>query len=103
MNIFNFLLPNGDRSFMNKAQLIEKLALKTKLTKMQSEIVMDAALEIIQKAVSKGDEVKIVGFGTFSYVQRKARKGRNPKTGEVVEIPRTKVPRFRPGKEFKNL
>jgi DNA-binding protein HU-beta len=88
---------------MNKAQLIERLSQKTKLTKIQSELVMDAALEIIQKTVSKGEEVKIVGFGTFSSVQRKARKGRNPKTGETVDIPRSKVPRFKPGKEFKGL
>jgi DNA-binding protein HU-beta len=87
---------------MNKAQLIDKLSQKTRLTKIQSELVMDAALEIIQKTVSKGEEVKIVGFGTFSSVQRKARKGRNPKTGEVIDIPRSKVPRFKPGKDFKS-
>lgn len=86
---------------MNKAQLIDKLAQKTKLTKIQSESILDAAVEIIQKTVSKGEEVKIVGFGTFSSVQRKARKGRNPKTGACVEIPVTKVPRFKPGKDFK--
>ena len=88
---------------MNKAELIERLAKKTKLTKVQSEAVMDAALEIIQTTVSKGEDVKIVGFGTFSSVQRGARLGRNPKTGEAVEIPKSKVPRFKPGKDFKSL
>jgi len=88
---------------MNKAELIEKLSQKTKMTKVQSEELMDAMVEIIQRAVSKGEDVKIVGFGTFSAVQRNARKGRNPKTGEAVDIPRSKVPRFKPGKEFKNL
>lgn len=88
---------------MNKAQLIEKLSTKTLLTKVQSEIVLDAALEIIQKAVAKGDDVKLVGFGTFSKVQRKARKARNPKTGTPVQIPGSKVPRFKPGKEFKDV
>lgn len=87
---------------MNKSQLIDLLAEKTRLTKNQSEHVFDAAIEIIQAAVSKGEEVKIVGFGTFSRVARKARPGRNPKTGEKVTIPATGIPRFRPGKDFKS-
>ncbi len=86
---------------MNKAELIELLAQKTKCTKAQSEVMLDATLEIIQKQVSKGHEVKLVGFGTFSQVQRKAKQGRNPKTGELVKIPATSVPRFKPGKNFK--
>ncbi len=88
---------------MNKAQLIDRLAQKTKTTKTQSEALMDAVIDIIQKTVSKGEDVKIVGFGTFSSVQRCARKGRNPKTGEIVDIPRSKAPRFKPGKDFKSL
>lgn len=87
---------------MNKAQLVEKVSAKTKLTKSQSEIVLDATLDIIQRAVARGEEVKLVGFGTFSRQSRKERKGRNPKTGEPVAIPGGKVPRFRPGKEFKS-
>jgi DNA-binding protein HU-beta len=87
---------------MNKAEFIEKLATRTKLTKVQSEVVLNATLELIQKAVCKGEEVKIVGFGTFSAVKRKAKKGRNPKTGQAVEIPGTIVPHFKPGKEFKS-
>lgn len=87
---------------MNKAQLIERLAEKTKLTKSQSEVVLDAALEIIRKTVARGDEVKLVGFGTFSRLNRKSRTGRNPKTGQPVSIPGAKVPRFKPGKEFKD-
>jgi DNA-binding protein HU-beta len=86
---------------MNKAQLIERLAQKTKLTKTQSEAVFDAALEIIQRTVEKGEDVKLVGFGTFSAVQRKAKTGRNIKTGESVAIPGVKVPRFKPGKDFR--
>jgi len=88
---------------MNKGQLIEKLAEKTELTKTQSEIVLDAALEIIQKTVARGDDVKLVGFGTFSRLSRKSRSGRNPKTGQPVTIPGMKVPRFKPGKDFKEL
>ncbi len=87
---------------MNKAQLVDQLASRTRLTKSQSENVLDAALEIIQKTVSKGEEVKLVGFGTFSRLARKSRTGRNPKTGQSVAIPGGKIPRFRPGKDFKD-
>jgi DNA-binding protein HU-beta len=88
---------------MNKGQLIEKVAEKTGLTKTQSEEFLDATLQIIQKSVAKGDEVKLVGFGTFSRLNRKSRNGRNPKTGQPVVIPGAKVPRFKPGKDFKDL
>lgn len=88
---------------MNKAELVEQLAKKTKLPKTQSETVLNAALEIIQNAVSKGEDVKLVGFGTFDQTIRKSRNGRNPKTGTTLVIPESRVPRFRPGKEFKSL
>lgn len=87
---------------MNKAQLVDRVAEKTRMTKAQSESLLDAALEVIQKAVSKGEDVKIVGFGTFSRSLRKARAGRNPKTGETVAIPGARVPRFKPGKDFRD-
>lgn len=87
---------------MNKAQLVERLAKKTRLPKAQSEMVLNAALEIIQKSVSKGEEVKLVGFGTFDRAVRKSRNGRNPKTGTTLVIPEARVPRFRAGKEFKD-
>lgn len=88
---------------MNKADLIERVAKKTLLTKVQSEQVIDAALEIISKAVAKGDEVKLVGFGTFSRSARKSRTGRNPKTGTKLVIPAAKVPKFKAGKDFRDL
>lgn len=88
---------------MNKADLVERVSKKTLLTKAQSEQVIDAALEVIAKAVSKGDEVKLVGFGTFSRVLRKSRAGRNPKTGTKLVIPSAKVPKFKPGKDFRDL
>ena len=87
---------------MNKAQLIDFVAEKTNSTKLQSEMILDATLDAIQKALSKGDEVKLVGFGTFSCLNRKSRMGRNPKTGQTVKIPGAKVPRFKPGKDFKD-
>ena len=88
---------------MNKAQLVDKVAKKTALTKQQSEQVLDAALEVITRAVSKGDEVKLVGFGTFSRGARKSREGRNPKTGTKLVIPASRVPKFKAGKDFKEL
>lgn len=88
---------------MNKAELIERLSKKTALTKTQSEAVLDAAISIISEAVSEGEEVKLVGFGTFSLSSRKGRLGMNPKTGKKIEIPPSTVPKFKAGKDFKSL
>ncbi|HRO66851.1 MAG TPA: HU family DNA-binding protein [Pseudobdellovibrionaceae bacterium] len=87
---------------MNKAQLVEQLSRRIRATKCDSETFLDATLEIIQRAVSKGDEVKLVGFGTFSAAHRKERTARNPKTGESVVVPKSKVPRFKAGKDFRD-
>lgn len=87
---------------MNKSQLVELIAKKMDCTKALAEQHLDATLETIQEAVKKGDEVKLVGFGSFSRKLRKAKVGRNPKTGETVEIPGTAIPHFKPGKEFKD-
>jgi len=88
---------------VNKADLVDKVSKQTELTKVQSEQVIDAALEVIAKAVAKGDEVKLVGFGTFSRSIRKSRAGRNPKTGIKLVIPAAKVPKFKAGKDFREL
>lgn len=87
---------------MNKAQLVELVAEKTKTTKTQSEQILDATLEAIQEALKDGEEVKLVGFGTFTRTSRKARQGRNPKTGEAVKIPSAYIPKFKPGKDLKD-
>lgn len=86
---------------MNKAQLVDKVASEIKMTKAQTELVLDHCIEAIKKTVSKGDDVKLVGFGTFSRGKRKARTGRNPQTGAAITIPASKVPKFKAGKEFK--
>jgi DNA-binding protein HU-beta len=86
---------------MNKAEFVEKLSEKVRCSKTQIETLLDATLDLIQKTVSKGEEVKLVGFGSFIRTERKARPGRNPKTGEYAEIPGMPVPRFKPGKEFR--
>ncbi len=88
---------------MNKAQLIEKIAKATGMTKADTERFLDTTLDTIKKSVKKGDEVKLVGFGTFAKQKRKARTGRNPQTGKAIKIPAAWYPKFRPGSEFKSL
>lgn len=86
---------------MNKSQLVETVAEHTELTKTNIEEVLNCALDLIKKSVKKGDDVTLVGFGTFTKSKRKARLGRNPQTGKEIKIPAMTVPRFRAGKEFK--
>ena len=88
---------------MNKAELIEAVAKTTKLTKAQCERTLDTTLDCIKKSVKKGDDVKLVGFGTFAKAKRKTRKGRNPQTGKSITIPACNYPKFKAGREFKNL
>jgi DNA-binding protein HU-beta len=88
---------------MNKQELIEKLASETKMPKTQCEAVLNATFDSIKKAVKKGDDVKLVGFGTFTKTKRKARMGRNPQTGKEIKIPASWAPKFRPGSEFKGM
>lgn len=86
---------------MNKGDLIDRIAERTPVTKKQADAVLTAALEAIMEAVSEGEKVTLVGFGSFESRDRKEREGRNPKTGEKMSIPATKVPAFSPGKLFK--
>ncbi|AFY67406.1 HU family DNA-binding protein [Geitlerinema sp. PCC 7407] len=86
---------------MNKGELIDEVAEKASVTKKQADAVITAALEAIVEAVSKGDKVTLVGFGSFERRERKAREGRNPKTGDKMDIPATQVPAFSAGKLFK--
>ncbi len=88
---------------MNKAQLIEKVSQETGLTKAQTERMLDTTIDVIRKTVKKGDDVKLVGFGTFAKAKRKARTGRNPQTGKAIKIPAAWYPKFRPGAEFKAI
>ncbi len=88
---------------MNKAQLVEHLATEVSITKADCERVIDATIETIKKSVKKGDDVTLVGFGTFTRSKRKARTGRNPQTGEAIKVPACTVPKFRAGKAFKEF
>jgi DNA-binding protein HU-beta len=86
---------------MNKADLIEQISKMTSATKADTERLLDAFVDVVSKNIKKKDGVKLVGFGTFAVSNRKARVGRNPQTGEEIQIPARKVPVFRPGKELK--
>lgn len=88
---------------MNKAQLVEHLASAVNLTKADCERVLDTTITAITASVKKGDDVTLVGFGTFTRSRRRARKGRNPQTGEAIKVPARVVPKFRPGKAFKEF
>jgi DNA-binding protein HU-beta len=87
---------------MNKAELIEAVAKTTKLTKVDAELVLNSTIDTIKKSVKKGEDVTLIGFGTFTKAKRKARTGRNPQTGKEIKIPAMQVPKFRPGREFKD-
>ena len=87
---------------MNKSELISAVAEKAALSKKDSEAAVSAALDAISAALAEGDEVRLVGFGTFEVKKREARMGRNPKTKEPIPIPASKVPAFKPGKALKD-
>ena len=82
---------------MNKSDLINEVASNTGLTKTKAGEVIDSVVESLKTALSNGDKVTLVGFGSFSSTTRKARKGRNPKNGKVISIPEKKVVKFRSG------
>lgn len=88
---------------MNKGELVDKVADKASVTKKQADAVITAAIEAIMEAVAGGDKVTLVGFGSFEPRDRKEREGRNPKSGETMVIPATKVPAFSAGKQFKEM
>lgn len=86
---------------MTKQELVEQLATKEGMPKTKAEEIVNFIIDTITKAMIKGDEVVITGFGKFVVVKKAAREGRNPKTGETVTIPAKTVPKFRPGKALK--
>lgn len=87
---------------MNKSELIAKMAEKSGLTKKDNEVVLKAFIEAVEETLESGDKVQLVGFGTFETRERAARVGRNPRTKEEIQIPASKVPVFKVGKEFKD-
>ena len=86
---------------MTKQELVDLIATKAQTTKKTAETCLDAVTSTVIEALGKGDNVQLIGFGTFKAVTRAARKGRNPQTGEAIDIPAKKVPVFRPGTKMK--
>ncbi len=87
---------------MNKSELVDAVAAKVPVSKKDTDAVISALVESVIEAVSSGDKVTLVGFGTFEARDRQAREGRNPQTGEKMTIPATRVPAFSAGKLFKD-
>jgi len=89
---------------MTKAELVEKMAQEAGITKAAAGVALDSFIDGITKALKKKEgKVTLVGFGTFAKVKRKARKGRNPQTGDPIKIKAANVVKFRPGKKLKDL
>lgn len=88
---------------MNKEQLVNAIAKHAGLTKKDANAALEAFVKVVEGAVANGDKVQLVGFGSFEVRQRSARRGRNPQTGEELQIPATKVPAFKPGHTFKDM
>lgn len=86
---------------LNKTELINKVADVTQMTKKDAGQAVDAIFNAITEALAAGEKVQLIGFGNFEVRDRAARKGRNPQTGEEIEIPATKVPAFKAGKQLK--
>ena len=88
---------------MNKTELIAEIAEKAGLSKKDSEAAVKAFIDAVSESLKKGDKVQLVGFGTFEVSERPARTGRNPQTGETIEIAASRTPKFKAGKALKDM
>ena len=88
---------------MTKADLIDEVSRLAELTRKDSEVIVETIFDSVVRSLRAGDKIEIRGFGSFRTRQRKPRTGRNPKTGEKVEVPAKKIPFFKPSKELKDL
>ena len=88
---------------MTKADLVEEVSRVSDLTKKHSEIIVDTVVKSVIDALHRGEKIELRGFGSFRLRRREPRRGRNPKTGDRVDVPPKKVPYFKPGKELKDL
>ena len=93
--------PRNKKEPLSKAELISSIADLSGLSKADSTRALDAMTQSIQKELSQGNEIRLLGFGTFCVKKRKAREGRNPKTGETIKIAATTLPKFKAGKNLK--
>lgn len=87
---------------MNKTELVAAISEKTELTKKDSEKALKALIDVVAEELKKGEKVQLVGFGTFEVIERAAREGRNPLTGESLHIEASKAPKFKAGKALKD-
>lgn len=97
------LFTGGGNFLMTKAELVERVANQIHLTKKQTEVVVNTVFSSITDSLAEGKKVELRGFGSFRIRQRNARIGRNPKSGQKVEVPSKKVPFFKAGKELRQL
>ena len=88
---------------MTKADLVEEVARAADLTLKDSEVIVEEVLSFLIETLRRGEKIEVRGFGSFRVRERQARRGRNPKTGEPVDVPAKRVPHFKPGKELKEL
>jgi integration host factor subunit beta len=93
----------GAKKRMTKADLIDEVSQLAELTRKDSEVIVETIFDSIVRSLHVGDKIEIRGFGSFRTRQRKPRVGRNPKTGDRVEVPAKKIPFFKPSKELKDL
>lgn len=94
---------DGSAGVMTKAELVDEVARVVQLTKKQAETIVNIVFDSIVDSLRAGQKIELRGFGSFRLRSRKSRTGRNPKTGEKVEVPSKKIPYFKPGKELKEL
>ncbi len=87
---------------MNKNELVSAVATAAEMSKASAAVAVDAVLDVVSNELSKGGEVRLVGFGTFSVSQRQATTARNPRTGEPINVPASKQPKFKAGKSLKD-
>ncbi len=88
---------------MTKAELVEEVARVSELTKKHSEVIVNTVFDSITQALQSSEKIELRGFGSFRIRQRRSRQGRNPKTGDKVDVPAKRIPYFKPGKELKEL
>ena len=88
---------------MNKTELVAAMAEQTNLSKKDAEAALKAFVDVVSEELKKGEKVQLVGFGTFEVSERAAREGRNPQTGETMEIKASKAPKFKAGKALKDM
>ena len=88
---------------MNKTELVAAMAEQTNLSKKDAEAALKAFIDVVSEELEKGEKVQLVGFGTFEVSERAAREGRNPQTGETMEIKASKTPKFKAGKALKDM